>query len=55
MVAGFNYGYSESRNLMPDLLRSKGVAAYVLSESCRQKAGEKARGTMDPGPRCGPT
>ncbi|WP_409484101.1 ABC transporter substrate-binding protein [Arsenicicoccus dermatophilus] len=48
MVAGYNYGYSESRNLMPDLLRSKGIAPYILSESCRQKAGEKARGTMDP-------
>lgn len=48
MVAGYNYGYSESRNLMPQMLQDKGIAPYVLSESCRQKAGEKARGTMDP-------
>ena len=48
MVAGYNYGYSESRNLMPTVLKDKGVAPYVLSESCRQKTGEKARGTMDP-------
>lgn len=48
MLAGYNYGYSETRNLMPDQLRKDGIPAYVLSESCRQKTGEKARGTMDP-------
>lgn len=48
MVAGYNYGFSESRNLMPEMLKEKGIAPYILSESCRPKAGEKTRGTMDP-------
>ncbi|MGW4070498.1 ABC transporter substrate-binding protein [Nocardia grenadensis] len=46
MVAGWNYGYSESANLTPDTLAEHGIAAYVLSESCRQSNG--ARGTMNP-------
>lgn len=48
MVAGWNYGYSESSNLTPDSLRADGVAAYTLTESCRQRDGEKARGVTDP-------
>lgn len=46
MVAGWNYGYRESTNLTPQTLADHDVAAYVLSESCRQSGG--ARGTMDP-------
>ena len=46
MLAGWNYGYSEEKKLTPDLLRDRGIAGYVLSESCRQADGP--RGTMDP-------
>ncbi|WP_040807037.1 ABC transporter substrate-binding protein [Nocardia concava] len=46
MVAGWNYGYSESANLTPDSLRAAGVAPYVLTESCRRPDGE--RGVVDP-------
>ncbi|MFF0612466.1 ABC transporter substrate-binding protein [Nocardia tengchongensis] len=45
MVAGWNYGYSESANLTPDSLRAAGVASYVLTESCRRPGGE--RGVVD--------
>ncbi|HBO54764.1 MAG TPA: iron transporter [Janibacter terrae] len=46
MLAGWNYGYSEDSRLTPDLLRERGVAGYVLSESCRRADGR--RGTMPP-------
>ena len=46
VVAGWNYGFSESTNLTPDTLADRGIGAYVLSESCRQPDG--TRGTMDP-------
>ncbi|GAA3359988.1 ABC transporter substrate-binding protein [Saccharopolyspora gregorii] len=47
VVAGWNYGYSESTRLTPDGLRGAGIAGYVLTESCRQGAG-KARGIVEP-------
>ncbi|MFB9670550.1 ABC transporter substrate-binding protein [Microlunatus capsulatus] len=46
VVAGWNYGYSDSTNLTPQTLAERGVAGYVLSESCRRPDG--TRGTMDP-------
>lgn len=48
MVAGWNYGYSEEKGLTPATLREAGIAAYVLTESCRQVDGERARGLVDP-------
>ncbi|GAY07113.1 ABC transporter substrate-binding protein [Pseudonocardia sp. N23] len=48
MVAGWNYGYSEAKNVTPAGLREKGIAPYVLTESCRQEQGQKARGIVDP-------
>ncbi|BDT86349.1 ABC transporter substrate-binding protein [Nocardia cyriacigeorgica] len=48
MVAGWNYGYDESKNLTPDSLRASGIAAYILTESCRQRAGERPRGVVEP-------
>ncbi|MBB5917891.1 iron complex transport system substrate-binding protein [Nocardia transvalensis] len=48
MVAGWNYGYREATDLTPDSLRQNGIAAYVLTESCRQRSGEQARGLVDP-------
>lgn len=48
MVAGWNYGYTEAANLTPDSLRKDGIAAYILTESCRQRAGERARGVVEP-------
>lgn len=46
MLAGWSYGYTEERRLTPELLSGRGIAPYVLSESCRQEDG--ARGTMPP-------
>lgn len=46
MVAGWNYGYSEKDNLTPKLLAQHDIAAYILTESCRQDSG--ARGTTPP-------
>lgn len=46
MVAGWSYGYTESKNLTPDTLAEHDIDAYILSESCRREDG--ARGTMDP-------
>lgn len=46
VVAGWNYGFSESTDVTPQTLADRGIGAYVLSESCRQAGG--ARGTMDP-------
>ncbi|WP_280236254.1 ABC transporter substrate-binding protein [Nocardia cyriacigeorgica] len=48
MVAGWNYGYDESKNLTPDSLRAAGIAAYTLTESCRQQAGQRPRGVVEP-------
>ncbi|MFG1635034.1 ABC transporter substrate-binding protein [Pseudonocardia alni] len=48
MVAGWNYGYSEAKNLTPARLREQGIAPYVLTESCRQADGQSARGIVDP-------
>lgn len=48
VFAGYNYGYSEANNFMPEMLRAKSIAPYVLSESCRPNAGNTQRGTMDP-------
>lgn len=46
VISGWNYGFSDESNFTPDGLAEHGVAAYVLSESCRQEDG--ARGTMPP-------
>lgn len=46
MFAGYGYGFSESRNLMPEMLHQRDIATYLLSETCQQQDG--ARGTMDP-------
>lgn len=48
MVAGWNYGYSETKNLTPDSLAIHNIEAYILTESCRQQPGERARGIVDP-------
>ncbi|BCK56969.1 ABC transporter substrate-binding protein [Nocardia wallacei] len=48
MVAGWNYGYTEAKDLTPESLRANGIAAYILTESCRQRSGEQARGIVDP-------
>lgn len=45
--AGWNYGFDETTGLTPDGLAKHDVAAYTLTESCRQGAG-KARGIVDP-------
>jgi iron complex transport system substrate-binding protein len=47
MVAGWNYGYDETKNLTPDTLADRDIAAYTLTESCRQK-NTNARGIVDP-------
>ena len=48
VVAGWDYGFSEANNLTPDTLHGKGINSYLLTESCRQKDGQNARGVMDP-------
>ncbi|MFD3509492.1 ABC transporter substrate-binding protein [Nocardia sp. NPDC058666] len=48
MVAGWSYGYDEASNLTPATLRKDGIAAYVLTESCRRQDGAPARGTVEP-------
>ncbi|GGF97484.1 putative iron compound ABC transporter, substrate-binding protein [Rhodococcoides trifolii] len=48
MVAGWNYGYSEEKNLTPASLEQDGIAPYTLTESCRQRDGEQARGVVAP-------
>lgn len=45
MFAGWNYGFSEARNLVPENVEEHGIETYLLSESCRQEDGD--RGTMD--------
>jgi iron complex transport system substrate-binding protein len=47
MVAGWNYGYDETKQLTPDSLAQRDIAAYILTESCRQE-GSSARGIVDP-------
>lgn len=47
MVAGWSYGYDETRKLTPDSLRRHDIGGYVLTESCRQASGS-ARGIVDP-------
>lgn len=47
MVAGWSYGYDEARQLTPGSLARRDIAAYVLTESCRQADGA-ARGIVDP-------
>ncbi|WP_285135108.1 ABC transporter substrate-binding protein [Propionibacterium freudenreichii] len=47
VVAGWNYGFKDG-GVTPDALKSKGIDSYVLSVSCLQKQGEKARGIMEP-------
>lgn len=47
MVAGWNYGYDDAKHLTPATLAERDIAAYVLTESCRQE-GTDARGIVDP-------
>lgn len=47
MVAGWSYGYDETKKLTPDSLRGHDIGGYVLTESCRQASGS-ARGIVDP-------
>lgn len=47
VVAGWNYGYDQTKNLTPATLRERGIAAYTLTESCRQGDGD-ARGVEEP-------
>lgn len=47
VVAGWNYGFSEGKNLTPDILKEKGIPSYILTESCRQEGSTK-RGIVDP-------
>lgn len=45
--AGWNYGFDETAGLTPAGLAKHDIAAYTLTESCRQGKGE-ARGIVDP-------
>ncbi|MEU0269621.1 ABC transporter substrate-binding protein [Nocardioides sp. NPDC006303] len=45
MFAGWGYGFSESRNLVPEMVQERGIETYLLSETCRQEDGD--RGTME--------
>ncbi|RRD45921.1 ABC transporter substrate-binding protein [Tessaracoccus sp. OH4464_COT-324] len=47
VVAGWNYGFSEGKNLTPDILKERGIPSYLLTESCRQEGSNK-RGIVDP-------
>ncbi|WP_034269398.1 ABC transporter substrate-binding protein [Haloechinothrix halophila] len=47
VVAGWNYGYDETKKLTPASLAQHDIDAYTLTESCRQGAGS-ARGIVDP-------
>lgn len=47
VVAGWNYGFSEGKNLTPEILQEKGIPSYLLTESCRQGDTTK-RGITDP-------
>ncbi|AVZ38995.1 MULTISPECIES: ABC transporter substrate-binding protein [unclassified Dietzia] len=48
VFAGWNYGFSESRGLTPEILAGHDIGVYQLTEACRQTEGEAQRGTMDP-------
>lgn len=48
LYAGYNYGMGEARGITPEILAQHDIDVYQLSEACRQVAGEKTRGTMDP-------
>lgn len=48
VFAGWNYGFSDSRGLTPEILAGHDIGVYQLSEACRQAEGEVQRGTMDP-------
>lgn len=48
VFAGWNYGFREDTGLTPAALRELGVGSYVLTESCRNGLGERARGIMPP-------
>lgn len=45
MFAGWGYGFSESRNLLPEMLHERDIETYLLSETCQQEDG--GRGTME--------
>lgn len=47
MVAGWSYGYDETKKLTPAGLRQHDIGGYVLTESCRQASGS-ARGIVNP-------
>jgi iron complex transport system substrate-binding protein len=47
MVAGWSYGYDETKHLTPDTLAERGIEAYTLTESCRQDNTD-ARGIVNP-------
>lgn len=46
-IAGWNYGFSEEKNLTPETLKAQGISSYILSESCKQ-GGSNKRGVYDP-------
>lgn len=46
-IAGWNYGFSEEKNLTPETLKEQGISSYILSESCKQDGSSK-RGVYDP-------
>lgn len=46
MFAGWSYGFSEERGFTPDMLAERGIASYILSESCRSS--DSTRGIMEP-------
>ncbi|RDI65394.1 ABC transporter substrate-binding protein [Nocardia pseudobrasiliensis] len=48
MVAGWSYGWNDAADLTPDSLRKNGIAAYTLTESCRQQEGGRPRGVVEP-------
>ncbi|MEU4739508.1 ABC transporter substrate-binding protein [Actinosynnema sp. NPDC023658] len=47
VLAGWNYGFSESTGFTPDALADLGIATYQLTEACRNGVGER-RGIMPP-------
>lgn len=47
VVAGWNYGWDETKRLTPAGLAKDKIGAYTLTESCRQGKG-KARGVVEP-------
>ncbi|MET9631761.1 ABC transporter substrate-binding protein [Lentzea sp. NPDC006480] len=45
VLAGWNYGFSESSGFTPDALKQLGIGTYQLTEACRNGVG-KQRGIM---------